>query len=395
MATVVSEIPGRSPRALVVDDSQIARYMLSGQLADLGFKVDVSDSAENALARLERGLPDVVFMDHLLPGIDGLEAVRRLRGQTRTASLPIIMYTSQDGEGYVDRARDAGANDIYTKTSDEIRLAVILRRLDLLPKAVNEQAASSSVTAINRPHRPTAVPASGSVKRKKITKTDLAKLLEPSLETHHAKLRKELLAEFAILENYEERMRHDLFARMDVLMGHTTDQIEQAFGKDREARHTRRGSDRVRGLGLAAMVLVCFGLSFAMNWNMSSKLEQSIAEQETAYRMFEISAQTQSALRKELADAWTMAASSDAAVIEYANSQPADALLPDPQPESGVATALVNELQSMGILGPVRVETSAGSFCVTATASGYRIEGANVALKDCESLPVQMSMSKF
>ena len=395
MATVVSEIPGRSPRALVVDDSQIARYMLSGQLADLGFKVDVSDSAENALARLERGLPDVVFMDHLLPGIDGLEAVRRLRGQTRTASLPIIMYTSQDGEGYVDRARDAGANDIYTKTSDEIRLAVILRRLDLLPKAVNEQAASSSVTAINRPHRPTAVPASGSVKRKKITKTDLAKLLEPSLETHHAKLRKELLAEFAILENYEERMRHDLFARMDVLMCHTTDQIEQAFGKDREARQTRRGSDRVRGLGLAAMVLVCFGLSFAMNWNMSSKLEQSITEQETAYRMFEISAQTQSALRKELADAWTMAASSDAAVIEYANSQPADALLPDPQPESGVATALVNELQSMGILGPVRVETSAGSFCVTATASGYRIEGANVALKDCESLPVQMSMSKF
>jgi CheY-like chemotaxis protein len=395
MATVVSEIPGRSPRALVVDDSQIARYMLSGQLADLGFKVDVSDSAENALARLERGLPDVVFMDHLLPGIDGLEAVRRLRGQTRTASLPIIMYTSQDGEGYVDRARDAGANDIYTKTSDEIRLAVILRRLDLLPKAVNEQAARSSVTAINRPQRPTAVPASGPVKQKKITKTDLAKLLEPSLETHHAKLRKELLAEFAILENYEERMRHDLFARMDVLMGHTTDQIEQAFGKDREARHTRRGSDRVRGLGLAAMVLVCFGLSFAMNWNMSSKLEQSIAEQETAYRMFEISAQTQSALRKELADAWTMAASSDAAVIEYANSQPADALLPDPQPESGVATALVNELQSMGILGPVRVETSAGSFCVTATASGYRIEGANVALKDCESLPVQMSMSKF
>ena len=395
MATVVSEIPGRSPRALVVDDSQIARYMLSGQLADLGFKVDLADSAESALARLERGLPDVVFMDHLLPGIDGLEAVRRLRGQTRTASLPIIMYTSQDGEGYVDRARDAGANDIYTKTSDEIRLAVILRRLDLLPKAVNEQAARSSVTAINRPQRPTAVPASGPVKQKKITKTDLAKLLEPSLETHHAKLRKELLAEFAILENYEERMRHDLFARMDVLMCHTTDQIQQAFGKDREARQTRRGSDRVRGLGLAAMVLVCFGLSFAMNWNMSSKLEQSITEQETAYRMFEISAQTQSALRKELADAWTMAASSDAAVIEYANSQPADALLPDTQPETGVATALVNELQSMGILGPVRVETSAGSFCVTATASGYRIEGANVALKDCESLPVQMSMSKF
>ena len=385
----------RPQRILVVDDEEQIRALVGSYLRDAGFEVNDVATGEAALTRIREHSPDLIVLDVRLPGIDGLEAVRRLRGKTRTASLPIIMYTSQDGEGYVDRARDAGANDIYTKTSDEIRLAVILRRLDLLPKAVNEQAARSSVTAINRPQRPTAVPASGPVKQKKITQTDLAKLLEPSLETHHAKLRKELLAEFAILENYEERMRHDLFARMDVLMCHTTDQIEQAFGKDREARQTRRGSDRVRGLGLAAMVLVCFGLSFAMNWNMSSKLEQSITEQETAYRMFEISAQTQSALRKELADAWTMAASSDAAVIEYANSQPADALLPDTQPETGVATALVNELQSMGILGPVRVETSAGSFCVTATASGYRIEGANVALKDCESLPVQMSMSKF
>lgn len=63
MATEASEMPWRSPWALVVDDSQIARYILSGQLADLGFEVDVADSAETALARLERGLPDIVFMD--------------------------------------------------------------------------------------------------------------------------------------------------------------------------------------------------------------------------------------------------------------------------------------------------------------------------------------------
>jgi hypothetical protein len=143
------------------------------------------------------------------------------------------------------------------------------------------------------------------------------------------------------------------------------------------------------------MVLFCFGLSFAMNWNVSSKLDQSIAEQETTYHIFEVSARAQSVLRKKLADAWAMAASSNAAVIEYTCSQPAGAFLPNPQPEPGVATALLNELQSMGRLGPVRVETNAGSFCVTATASGYRIEGANVALKDRESLPVQMSMRRF
>ena len=143
------------------------------------------------------------------------------------------------------------------------------------------------------------------------------------------------------------------------------------------------------------MVLVCFGLSFAMNWNMSSKLDQSIAEQETTYHMFEVSARAQTVLRKRLADAWVMVASSNAAVIEYTCSQPAGAFLPNPQPEPGVATAIVNELQSRGILGPVRVETIASSFCVIASASGYRIEGAFVALKDRESLPMQMSMRRF
>ena len=134
MGTADFEVPCPSRQALVVDDSQIARYILSGQLTELGFEVDVADSAESGLARLERSLPDIVFMDHLLPGIDGLEAVRRLRGRLRTASLPIVMYTSQDSEGFVDRARDAGADDVYTKTSDDIRLADILQRFDLMPR---------------------------------------------------------------------------------------------------------------------------------------------------------------------------------------------------------------------------------------------------------------------
>jgi hypothetical protein len=74
-------------------------------------------------------------------------------------------------------------------------------------------------------------------------------------------------------------------------------------------------------------------------------------------------------------------------------AQAAGIVSPVTETESGVA-ALVTELQSMGIIGPVRIETSAGSFCVAANASGYTMEGANAALQDCESLPVRMSMRR-
>lgn len=392
MATTAFEVPRRPLQALVIDDSQIARYILSGQLTALGFEVEVADSAEIGLAKLERCVPDVVFMDHLLPGIDGMEAVRRLRGQIRTASLPIVMYTSQDSEGFFDRARDAGADDVYTKTCDESRLAVILRRLNLLPDELDVQTPEFSITASHRPGGPATIPERGTFNRGTFDGgSDLATLLEPSFEAHHAKLRKDLLAEFAILERYEERMRHDLLARVDTLMGITTEQLKQAFGEDRKARRIQRWRRRQRGFALVAVVLACFGLSLSMTSKTSSKLEQSIAEQQETLRMLEANTHAQAALRKELANTRALAVRPDPAAIESWAPHFATSSSAATEPESGV-TALINELQSMGIIGPVRIETTAGSFCVTANASSYKMEGVNVALQDCESLPVRMSM---
>jgi hypothetical protein len=139
------------------------------------------------------------------------------------------------------------------------------------------------------------------------------------------------------------------------------------------------------------VVLACFGLSFAMNWKMSGKLEQSIAEQQSALRVLEVNTQAQSALRREIADTRALVARPGPPVTESSAPQAAGRLGPDTEPEPGVA-ALVTELQSMGIIGPVRIETTAGSFCVTTNASGYKMEVANVALQDCESIPVRMSM---
>ena len=120
-------------RALVVDDSKSARVVLSRMLEKYGIAVDTAESAEKALEFLERERTDVVFMDHLMPGMDGLQAVRILKADPATASIPIVMYTSQEGELYVGQAKASGAIGVLPKTVKPIDVTKVLYQLRLLP----------------------------------------------------------------------------------------------------------------------------------------------------------------------------------------------------------------------------------------------------------------------
>ena len=64
---------------------------------------------EQALDYLTHQQPDVIFMDHLMPGMDGFQAVQAIKNNPRTATIPIMMYTSQEGELYLSQARALGA----------------------------------------------------------------------------------------------------------------------------------------------------------------------------------------------------------------------------------------------------------------------------------------------
>jgi len=120
-------------RALVVDDSKSARVVLSRMLEKYGIAVDTADSAEAALDHLKRDHPDVVFMDHLMPGMDGLQAVGILKADPATAAIPVVMYTSQEGELYVGQAKAMGAVGVLPKTVKPIDVTKILYQLKLLP----------------------------------------------------------------------------------------------------------------------------------------------------------------------------------------------------------------------------------------------------------------------
>jgi CheY-like chemotaxis protein len=115
-----------SKRALVVDDSKSARAFLARILERHEIAVDAAESAEAAIDYLTRNRPDVIFMDHLMPGMDGFQAVQSIKNNPRTSSIPILMYTSQEGDLYLGQARALGAEGVLPK---QIKQADVTRML--------------------------------------------------------------------------------------------------------------------------------------------------------------------------------------------------------------------------------------------------------------------------
>ena len=120
-------------RALVVDDSKSARVILSRMLEKYDIEVDMAESAEQAIEYLKSNRPDAIFMDHLMPGMDGLQAVQAIKGNPQTAMIPIMMYTSQEGELYVGQARALGAMGVLPKQVRPVDVSKVLYELHLLP----------------------------------------------------------------------------------------------------------------------------------------------------------------------------------------------------------------------------------------------------------------------
>ncbi len=119
-------------RALVVDDSKLARVALKKLLEQHDLDVIFAESGEAALELLERETVDAIFMDHHMPGMDGLEAVAALKKNPRTATIPVMMYTTREGEVYVSQARALGAVAVLPKQVQPGVLFEMLEELGLV-----------------------------------------------------------------------------------------------------------------------------------------------------------------------------------------------------------------------------------------------------------------------
>lgn len=116
--------------ALLVDDSKVARFALSKLLEGRDMEVNMAGSAEEALDFLNsHERPDVIFMDHLMPGMNGVEATKAIKGNPDTAAIPIIMCTSKKSSSFMEEARNFGVYNILTKPPHTEGLSLVLDQL--------------------------------------------------------------------------------------------------------------------------------------------------------------------------------------------------------------------------------------------------------------------------
>jgi CheY-like chemotaxis protein len=170
-------------RALIVDDSKSARLFLARVLEKYDIDVDSAESAEAAIDYLSSNRPDVIFMDHLMQGMDGLQAVRAIKNDPRTATIPIMMYTSQEGEVYLGQARALGALGVLPKQIKPADVSKVLYQLHLVPdRRTSEQSSFTPVGVRNDQASADSAPVGSRA------------LTESTLREHFAELRRALVA---------------------------------------------------------------------------------------------------------------------------------------------------------------------------------------------------------
>jgi two-component system, NtrC family, sensor kinase len=136
-------------RVLFADDDVIARTLLAAVLADLDHDVSVASDGEAAWLAFQRDPAPLVILDINMPGLDGLEVCRRIRGHEAGRDVFVLIVTARDGRDDLASVLEAGADDYVTKpTSPEnlrARLEIARRRIaqDLVRRTAEEELARS------------------------------------------------------------------------------------------------------------------------------------------------------------------------------------------------------------------------------------------------------------
>jgi two-component system phosphate regulon response regulator PhoB len=127
-----------SPNILVVDDEEDLLELLRFNLSGEGFSVTCAATGEEAIEKLKAEMPDLILLDLMLPGIDGLEVARRLKTHSVTREIPIVMLTAKGEEGDIVKGLELGADDYITKPFSRkvlaARIRAVLRRRREKPK---------------------------------------------------------------------------------------------------------------------------------------------------------------------------------------------------------------------------------------------------------------------
>lgn len=278
--------------ALIVDDSRLACRVMANMLEPLNVRSFSVYSAEEAIDYLQNNKPDIIFLDHTMPGMDGLETIKVIKNNPTTATIPVMMYTAKHGEVYVSQARALGAVDVLPKGLEKELLVNALEKLGI----VNEEEGKTETKIPAKPVVTESAPTD-----EKVSKTEdygpriekrpswqlfWRQLLEPYLKKQRVKQSEELyqltrqqtrLIHREIhqtLENFEHALAHRMESHNDFVAS-----LDQLAGQK------KRG-------WFVGVVGIIFVIQFALFWQLSSINETNQALIESQKQLAEWREQT-------------------------------------------------------------------------------------------------------
>ena len=360
--------------ALVVDDSKTARVVLQQMLETHDLEVATAESAEDALMYLSDFRPDIIFMDHEMPGMDGLEAVSAIKNNPATATIPIMMYTAQQGEVYVGQARALGAIGVLPKQLEPVEVSKVLESLRIIGEdAGRRERAEESVAKESSGE----YPALASFDR------DLRMMIQDLFDQQRSILRRELR------DSHEE-----IAARI-------AGEMRPPVKEEVDEPAPKPESKFPDYLQIAVTVLIVITVATALLfWQREQGLrdlqQQNVELQSALDARRAIAVQDRSEVQQELGvyrqslDVATSVAIDSLVWAANQSAQYGVDEIPMGDYRLSVLQKLTSHLEALNFRGVVRIESHVGDFCMAfSPQEGYVLAPPDLPATQCERLGLE------
>jgi CheY-like chemotaxis protein len=379
-------------RALVVDDSKSARIILSRMLEKYDIEVDMAESAEQAIEYLKGNRPDAIFMDHLMPGMDGLQAVQAIKGNPQTAMIPIMMYTSQEGELYVGQARALGAMGVLPKQVRPVDVSKVLYELHLLPERRDGEEPVLAPVEIDQG---AAVERRIAPKPGAAVNVDWGRRVESAVKDQAVDLRRFIVAS---LDSFATRIVSDV-------RGSMPSQYDEPLAPPKPPPPPTW--PRTVGVIALGLVAAAFGAGLLMTRNDLTGARTEIASLKSTNGELQRSSLELSATVKDLTAALAAANNNPASATSSAPATGASSVpsraepvpygeIPFDRSRLDVLRELLTKLEAQSFHGVVKITNMAGLFCLTGNGTdGYAPAAAALPAARCDLIgnPFDESLS--
>lgn len=243
-------------RILVVDDHSDNLELLRARLEAYGYGVDTASDGMAALDAVEKSPPDLILLDVMMPGIDGMEVARRIKANDRLPFIPVIMQTALDSTESMVEGLGAGADDYITKPINFRELEARVKSL-LRVKALQDELADKNAQLLNM------------ARTDALTGVDNRRFLEEHLHdmwSHSMRLHEPLAVVMCDIDH---------FKRVNDEYGHQAgDQVLREFAE--VLRSEAREIDRVGRYGGEEFVLLLSGTVLGAAVTFAERVRQNV-----------------------------------------------------------------------------------------------------------------------